>query len=286
MGQNTAIEWCDATWSPVRGCTRTSEGCRFCYSERMAARNLPAFRSPTTGEPFAIMQHGEPHWTGRMELIESQLEIPLHWRKPRRIFVNSMSDTFHEDLPDEDIDRIFNACHYAPQHTYLFLTKRAKRMHKFLSDRWSAEMIPRNWWLGVSVEDRKNKDRIDVLRETPAALRFLSLEPLLEDLGELDLRGIGLVIVGGESGPGARPMHPDWVRALRDQCVKVGARFHLKQLGEWREEIPGDITSNARRTVIPAAPGYRAVKMIRVGKKAAGRLLDGRTWDEFPESAK
>lgn len=288
MASNSKIEWTDATWNPVRGCTRVSEGCRNCYAERMAARGLPGLNSPKTGDSFAIMTASGPHWTGKVELIESALKIPLRWRKSRRIFVNSMSDLFHESLSDDAIDRVFAVMALCPQHAFQVLTKRAERMRGWtdrlqkMADDWKphtkrGEFTPSdvlnfkhmhrtfgrgpafpykpwplsNIWLGVSVEDQKNLDRIKHLRNTPAAVRFLSLEPLLEDLGDLNLDGIHWVICGGESGPGARPMHPGWVRSVRDQCAAASVPFFFKQWGG-------------------------------VHKKAAGRLLDGREHMEFP----
>ena len=261
MGSNSRIEWTDATWNPVRGCSmaKGSEagGCLNCYAARMAARGLPGLNSPTTGEPFAVMRDSGPRWTGKVELIESALELPLHWRKPRRIFVNSMSDLFHESLSAYDISRVFAVMRFANRHTYMILTKRAPRMLSLLgSAPWWAGTEPDVWkhvWLGVSVEERWNKGRIELLRETPAALRFLSLEPLLEDLGDLDLTGIGWVIVGAESGPGAWPMDEKWVRSIRDQCVDTDVPFFYKQ-------------------------------RLENGHKVSLPLLDGQQWAQFPEA--
>jgi protein gp37 len=284
MGQKTEIAWCDSTWSPVRGCTRVSRGCEHCYSERMAARRLPGLMSPTTGEPFATMTPSGPRWTGRVELIESQLEVPLRWRKPRRIFVNSMSDTFHEAFPDSAIDRIFAVMALCPQHTFMVLTKRAERMREYglrcanmqAEDPFGPmELSPfRRVWLGVSVEDQVTADeRIPLLLQTPAAVRFISLEPML---GAVDLTrylvarsvkdgyaevrrqfpadpaiptpvhlrlrpSLDWVIVGGESGPDARPMHLDWARSVRDQCLAAGVPFFFKQICDARgRKIPFD----------------------------------------------
>lgn len=292
----TTIEWtrgddgsAGKTWNPVRGCTRVSEGCTHCYAERMAARNLPEMRSPTTGKPFAILTKSGPRWTGKVELIESKLEEPLHWKKPRRVFVNSMSDLFHEALPDEAIDRVFAVMALCPDHTFQILTKRPERILKYFSgdclqariaafqwgiiedrvdplDRRSDDIrataldpdedwpLP-NVWLGVSVENQAAKDRIDTLREVPAAVRFLSIEPLLEDIGVLDLRGISWVIVGAESGPGARPFNEDWARLTRDQCSENGVAFFYKQ--------------NAHN-----------------GHKIPTPELDGKRWVEFPQPAR
>ena len=277
MGK-TKIEWVNgddgslgATWNPIRGCQAVSPGCKNCFAARMAARGLPGLNSPTTGEPFAVMRDSGPRWTGKVELIESALGLPLRWRKPRRVFVNSMSDLFHESLPDEAIDRVFAVMALCPQHTFMVLTKRPERAVNYFRDatdlrsRWFdvlhdvrvfpgdprraalgnpsragiAEGIYKGWrslqlpnvWLGVSVEDRKNKERIELLRNTPAALRFLSLEPLLEDLGELDLTGISWCIIGGESGPGARRCDVDWIRKIVWQCQAASIPVFVKQLG-------------------------------------------------------
>ncbi len=233
----TKIEWTDESWNPTRGCSRVSEGCRNCYAERLAARNLPSSRSPITGEAFAIINGSGPHWTGKVELIESKLTEPLHWKKPRRVFVNSMSDPFHEALSDASIFHVFDVMERCPRHTFQILTKREKRMLDFMNfyaginpEQPTLKILP-NVWLGVSVEDQANKDRIDILRQTPAALRFLSIEPLLEDIGTLDLTGIHWVIIGGESGPGARPFDIQWARDTIRQCKAAGVPVFVKQLG-------------------------------------------------------
>lgn len=302
MGSNSKIEWTDATWNPIRGCSmaKGSEagGCLNCYAARMCARGLPGLNSPTTGEPFAIMRESGPRWTGKVELIKSALDLPLHWHKPRRIFVNSMSDLFHESLPNEAIDRVFAVMALCPQHTFQVLTKRPERMVAYLTGGpWGhieqrasetigtrreipVEHLPlAHVHFGISCENQATANaRYPFLLQTPAAVRFLSLEPLLGpiDLGQLirlphlgerpmigwNLRKLDQVIVGGESGPGARPMHPDWVRSIRDQCVSAGVPFFFKQWGgEW---------------------GPYEFAMVRIGKGAAGRLLDGRTWDGLP----
>ncbi len=260
----TPIQWTDYVWNPTRGCSRVSEGCRKCYAERDAARNRPGSRSPTTGEPFAIFKDSdgrkEAHWTGKVELIESKLTEPLHWKKPRRVFVNSMSDLFHEELTNEQIACVFLIMAMSQQHDYQVLTKRAQRLPVWT--KWFQEWVGRpsnilaqcgalqlsqtqaaelfhaltnlplpNVWLGVSVEDRANKYRIDLLRQTPAAVRFLSIEPLLEDIGALDLTGIHWVIVGGESGPGARPCDLAWIESIADQCGAASVPLFVKQTG-------------------------------------------------------
>ena len=262
---STSIEWTDTTWNPTRGCSPVSPGCRNCYAEAFAARNLPGSRSPTTGEAFAIIRSDGPHWTGRVELIGSKLLEPLHWKKLRRVFVNSMSDLFHENLPDEAIDRVFAVMALTPHITYQVLTKRAERMREYLTHRlrdinWRTIMrrehneavaaIRMHWplpnvWLGVSVEDQQRADeRIPQLLRTPAAKRFVSYEPALEAVdfnkwlaceGHL-ARTFGNVfldwgIIGGESGPGARPFHLSWLRSTIRQFKTAGVPLFVKQMG-------------------------------------------------------
>lgn len=331
MSDKTHIEWTDATWNPLRGCSRVSEGCRHCYAEKVAARFSGA------GQPYEglVNQHGA--WNGTIKLVHELIKQPLRWRRPRRIFVNSMSDLFHEAVPNKFIDQVFAAMALAPHHTFQVLTKRPERMLEYMraSDRAEAvghaetmlyEKAPRtkgyfgpthrhelwplpNVWLGVSVEDQAAADeRIPLLLNTPAAVRWISAEPLL---GPIDLRWGGLrpdrprldwVVVGGESGSGARPMHPAWARSLRDQCVAAGVPYLFKQWGEW---APGNAYAAADlyprdRTRIKSgfftynddwicndkvgrgANPFRQT-MDRIGKKAAGRELDGRTWDEYPQ---
>jgi protein gp37 len=238
MAQASAIEWTDATWNPVTGCTKVSPGCKNCYAARMA-RRLQAMGQPRYAAGFAVT------------LQRDLLFQPLRWRSPRRIFVNSMSDLLHDAVPLGFIQEVFAAMGRAHWHVFQVLTKRSPRLR---------EIAPRldwppNVWMGVSVESEAYLPRIRDLSATPAAVRFLSLEPLLGPLPELPLRGIDWVIVGGESGPGARPMNPDWVRDIRDRCREAGAPFFFKQWGGTR-------------------------------KAAAGRLLDGRTWDEMPAPAR
>lgn len=313
MGDKTGIEWTDATWNPVTGCDKVSPGCDRCYAQTFAER----WRG-TRGHYFE---------TGfDVQLRPDKLDLPLRWTKPRRIFVNSMSDLFHDRVPDEYIARVFAVMALAEQHTFQLLTKRHGRMKSLLRGRpfqqqvweaWSTLDTPKgcptleyaeypdwplpNVWLGVSAEDQKRADlRIPALLDTPAAVRFVSAEPLL---GPIDLHGDPLgkdsvfwighldwVIVGGESGPGARPMHPDWARSLRDQCVAAGVPFLFKQWGEHRIAIPGQDTwdkveSIPLRPDVPMEPGVDIgpwAYMRRVGKKRAGRELDGRTWEQYP----
>lgn len=317
MADGSKIEWCDATWNPVRGCTRVSPGCGGpnheggCYAEKVAARFSGA------GQPYEGFAERTPHggrWTGKIALIEGRLDLPLRWRRPRRIFVNSMSDLFHEDLPDEVIDRVFAVMAMAPQHTFQVLTKRAARMRGYLAgltrqEWWKARLreaagrpmtannlypdwpLP-NVWLGTSVEDQARADeRIPAVLATPAAKRFISAEPLLGPIDARvhlvnqfegpDLRCVPCldwVIVGGESGPRSRPMRPDWARSLRDQCQAAGVPYFFKQWGEWApiDDQPSEIIEDFDVLGLTADGVYRA------GKHAAGRLLDGREWSEFP----
>lgn len=410
MGTSTSIEWTDATWNPIRGCSRVSEGCRNCYAEKVAYR----FSGP--GKPYEgllrINAKGErvAEWNGQVQLVEKHLLDPLKWgpvvkgcltgreiphagkghcpsctERPRRIFVNSMSDLFHENVPDEWIDRIFAVMALCPQHQFQVLTKRPERMLGYLStptkkNHWRREKDGREWkqyefververfkidlfkvsppqalnraseingltpwyplpnvWLGVSVENQAAADgRIPLLLQTPAAVRFISAEPLL---GPVNLRamnkhfdafskvafdsltgihswkhpdGSGVefegkpdphldwVIVGGESGPGARPMHPDWARSLRDQCQAAEVPFFFKQWGEWSPERPDNYckVTNKRYShetyawgnngekycALNPAPDDFPKMSYRVGKHAAGALLDGREWRQFPEA--
>lgn len=239
MANATAIEWTDATWNPVTGCTKVSAGCDHCYAERFSER----FRG-AAGHPFA---------TGfDLTLRPERLDLPLRWRTPRMIFVNSMSDLFHKEIPEEFIARAFDTMERAPWHTFQVLAKRSSLMRDFLRRRYGDRRGPLHMWFGVSVEDGTKHARVRHLRELPAGVRFLSIEPLIGPVGRLDLSAIDWVIVGGESGPGARPMHPDWVRAIRDQCERAGVAFFFKQWGGPRP-------------------------------KSGGRHLDGREWNDFPD---
>lgn len=254
MSANSAIEWTDATWNPVRGCARISPGCENCYAERLAAR----FSDPGQwGHGFAARTPSGPRWTRKIDLVFSALDLPLHWKTPRRIFVNSTSDLFHESLTDAAIDEVTTViakCAATPpfdRHIFQVLTKRARRMR----DYWGAIVAGRlvlehirldaplpNLWLGVSVENQEYVDeRVPALIQTPAAVQFLSCEPLLGpiDLGRW-IEPIDWVICGGESGPGARPMHPDWARSLRDQCAEAGIAFFMKQMTR-KAPIPADL---------------------------------------------
>ncbi|WP_338269003.1 DUF5131 family protein [Corallococcus caeni] len=239
MADNSKIEWTDATWNPVRGCVKLSPGCKHCYAETFAER----FR----GVP------GHPYEQGfDLKLIPGKLAEPLRWKASKRVFVNSMSDLFLDDVPEAYIEAVARVMALADWHTFQVLTKRAERMQRLLSTRLAfAARLPNVWW-GVSVEDRKyGLPRVKHLRAAPARVRFLSIEPLLEDLGTVDFTGVDGVIVGGESGAKARPLDPEWVRSVREQCAAAGVAFFFKQWGGKR-------------------------------KAAAGRVLDGRTYDALP----
>lgn len=358
MSDKSKIEWTDATWNPLRGCSKVSEGCRNCYAAGVAAR----FSGPGMAyEGLAKQTSHGPEWTGVIKLVPEALEQPLKWKRPRRIFVNSMSDLFHKGVPFDYIDRVFAVMALAPQHTFQILTKRPERMREYVNtpDRdekigWQAHEIyeetgkgdyalipslttragiisdisflehPNAWplpnvWLGTSVENQQAADeRIPHLLQTPAAVRFLSCEPLLGpvNLRNMDVESAGCnewcfidalagkqndmgrpcecvpkidwVIVGGESGHKARPMHPDWLSSLRDQCVSAGVAFHFKQWGEWIDwnewiDMPISESQKYMHTEFNSIKMDAFNQMVRVGKKAAGRLLDGREWNEFPE---
>lgn len=246
MAQSSAIEWTEATWNPTTGCDRTSPGCDNCYAltlaKRLKAMGVPRYQNEgderTSGPGFRLTVHPD------------LLDAPRRWREPRLVFVNSMSDLFHDDVPDEFIRAVFDVMKDTPRHTFQVLTKRSKRLARLAPHlEW-----PANVWMGVSVETARYRFRIDQLRQVPAAVRFISAEPLLGPLGKLDLTGIGWVIVGGESGPRARPMELSWGREVRDQCLANDVRFFFKQ---WGGRTP----------------------------KAGGRSLDGRTWDDMPVAA-
>lgn len=236
------IEWTEQTWNPVTGCTKISPGCKHCYAENMSHR-LKAMGTPGYENGFKLTVH------------PNRLAAPLKRKKPTIYFVNSMSDLFHKQVPSAFIDQVFNVIDACPQHNFQILTKRPNRMAQYFQKR----SVPQNCWLGTSVEDRKyGVPRIDLLRKVPAKIRFLSIEPLLEDIGSINLRDIHWVIVGGESGPKARPMKPEWVENIRLQCDAQGASFFFKQWGGW------------------GADG------VKRPKAENGRLLHGRTWDEMP----
>ena len=245
MAQTSKIEWTQCTWNPVTGCTKISPGCMNCYAERMALR-LKAAGSPNYANGFRVTLH--PH----------ALEIPLRWKQPRTIFVNSMSDLFHKDVPFDFISRIFDVMHRASRHRFQILTKRSDRLLK-LSTRLARQTYgglawPQNVWMGVTVENADYVSRMDDLRQTGAAVKFVSFEPLLGPIPDIDLESIDWVIVGGESGPKARPMKPQWATDIRDQCLAASVPFFFKQWGG-------------------------------VNKKKSGRVLGAQTWYEMPATS-
>jgi protein gp37 len=238
MASNTTIEWTDATWNPVTGCTKISAGCDNCYAERFSER----FRG-TLGHAFE---------TGfDLTLRPERVDQPLRWRKPKMIFVNSMSDLFHKEIPERFVSRVCDTMERAHWHTFQVLTKRSSLMRNFLQRRYGDGRGPNHIWFGVSVEDGSKLSRIRHLQQSPAGVRFLSIEPLIGRIGKIDLAGIDWVIVGGESGPRARPMNADWIREIRDQCIDNSVAFFFKQWG-----------------------GIRP--------KSGGRDLDGVQWSQFP----
>lgn len=242
MAEHSDIEWTDATWNPVRGCTKISPGCKHCYAETFAER--------WRGIPDHPYKQGFD-----LRIVPEKIAEPLTWRRPRRVFVNSMSDLFHEDIPDEYVQRVFEVMNLADWHIYQVLTKRSSRMRTLVKSLPARLRPRRHVWLGVSVENRMHGlPRIADLQATRASVRFLSIEPLIEDVGQLSLDGIDWVIVGGESGPGARPMKKEWVTSVRRQCAKARVPFFFKQWGG-------------------------------VQKSKRGRALDGRTYDALPEIA-
>lgn len=242
MAQKSTIEWTNATWNPVTGCTKISAGCDNCYAERFSER----FRG--------VKDH--PFETGfDLTLRPDRVEQPLTWKKSKMVFVNSMSDLFHKEVPKDYIASVFETMEKADWHIFQVLTKRSSLMRDFINDRYKNEAVPEHIWLGTSVEDYTKRSRIKHIQDTNASVRFLSIEPLIGSPGEMNLTGIQWVIVGGESGPNARPMQLSWVRSIRDQCVEQEVPFFFKQWG-----------------------GYRP--------KSGGRELDGKEWNEFPQLSK
>lgn len=241
MATTTEIEWTDATWNPVTGCSKITDGCAGCYAERLAER----FRGVI----------GHPYENGfDLTLRPERVNQPISWREPRRVFVNSMSDLFHKDVPTDFIDKVFATMEKADWHTYQVLTKRSSLMTRYLRDRYGDGLAPAHIWLGVSVENRENVVRLKHLQAARASVKFVSFEPLIGPVGTVDLAGINWAIVGGESGPKARPMEEEWATEIRDQCEAAKVAFFFKQWG-----------------------GIRP--------KSGGRLLDGREWNDYPETA-
>lgn len=346
MADNTNIEWTDSTWNIITGCSVVSAGCKHCYAMKLAGTRLQHHPSRAG---LTIDTAAGPVWNGQVRFNEQWLDQPLRWRRPRRIFVCAHGDLFHESVPDEWIDKVFAVMALAPQHTFQVLTKRAARMRAYLTNRDTLarliallahavdgiagadfkvsgvdDGLPGFWlpnvWLGVSVENQDAADeRIPLLQQTPAAVRWISAEPLL---GPVDLNavppppgtrpvngatisdisgclprwqthpmraklkdGIDWVVVGGESGPGARPMHPDWARSLRDQCATAGVPLLFKQWGEWAPSA--HILATVETAYSAAGTKLYGIgqgrSMERIGKKAAGRLLDGVLHDAYPE---
>lgn len=352
MAEHSHIEWTDATWNPITGCTMVSAGCTNCYAMGLAATRL---RDHPSRAGLTRITGGRPVWTGEVRLNDQWLDQPLRWRRPRRIFVCAHGDLFHEAVPDDWIDRVFAVMALAPRHTFQVLTKRPERARGYLDSyatlgriadwalhegrnlpnghagwregawvRRSGQVEPGTWplpnvWLGTSVEDQATADaRIPHLLATPAAVRFVSAEPLLGPVdltrvtssthrlnslsrtneGGDPLPRVNWVIVGGESGPGARPMHPDWARSLRLQCQAAGVAFFFKQWGEWRE-TDGPKTRIEHRAMTAGTHWldqsgqlverdkgsysiYRDYLVARIGKARSGRLLDGREWNQMP----
>ena len=366
MGDKSQIEWTQATWNPLAGCTKVSPGCKNCYAIRDAHRMSGNPNEKIHAKYAGTVTEDGRNWTSKINFDESSLALPLRWTRPRRIFVNSMSDLFHANVPDEWIDKIFAVMALAPQHTFQVLTKRPERMREYLGQKaaewtdlgvsetlkemgidcdycynqgkvkphlkaagWYFDWDPAgeggeliydgmtpfpHIWLGVSVENQEEADaRIPLLLDTPAAVRWLSCEPLLEivDLNNylytrFEMGGarnnhnkVDWVVAGGESGPKARPSHPDWYRSLRDQCQAAGVPFFFKQWGEYQPVTPlyagrDDAAENGRGELISLdTDGFiwdkwqpndlRTWLIEKVGKKHAGRELDGRTWDEMPK---
>jgi protein gp37 len=328
MADNTKIEWTDATWNPITGCSVVSPGCTNCYAMQLAGTRLK--HHPSRAGLTQDTKAG-PVWNGTVRLNEQWLDQPLLWRRPRTIFVCAHGDLFHESVPDEWIDRVFAVMALAPQHQFQVLTKRSARMRKYINTNRDPAILQRGWplpnvWLGVSAEDQKRADeRIPDLLATPAAVRFVSAEPLL---GPIDFTHIPLpsppedegrygsaldghevagmvgnciawippldwIIVGGESGPGARPMHPDWARSIREQCAKSGVAFHFKQWGNWAPidetyadhpvSLPLRASIGHAWTDSPELVGPNAQWLACFGKARAGRLLDGVEHNGMPE---
>lgn len=315
------IEWTDEVWNPVTGCSKVSQGCKHCYAETIAnrfwgnqeiatGRTVKSFEP--SGEPIEGKEYRPRKFTDVMTHPE-RLDAPLKWRKPRRVFVNSMSDLFHENVPGWFQRKVFDVMKDTPRHTYMVLTKRPAGMFSWTINYQNPPLS--NVWLGVSVEDQATADeRIPLLLQTPSAVRFVSYEPAL---GPVDFQGwdgrlmrdylrhrpgedtsrrgpLDWIIMGGESGPGARPMHPDWVRSTRDQCQAAGVPFFFKQWGEWRQIVTplvyGIDYESVKYLLLDGSYGTQkhwydgaAIGIERVGKKTAGRLLDGYEWSEFPE---
>ncbi len=279
----TKIEWATHTWNPITGCSPVSEGCQNCYAKRMAKR-LAGRAGYPADEPFRVTLHPD------------RLDEPLHWRKPRNVFVCSMGDLFHKDIEPIQLSMIFQVIEKCPQHTFMLLTKRPETALKHSKNVMLSRYfrLP-NIWLGVTAENQQRADeRIPILLQIPAAKRFVSVEPMLGPIDLIQSAGIeitdvgtfGLIdwcIVGGETGPGARPMHPDWARSLRDQCQAAWVPFFFKNWGEWAPNYYGAQEWESDNSMAFHYFDDPPLKVWRCGKKRAGRLLDGQAWDQFPE---
>ncbi len=250
----TQIEWTDSTWNPVAGCSIISSGCKNCYAMEMARRLESMGVEKYSG--LTRLKGKRTVWNGKITEDHDALSIPYRWRKPRKIFVNSMSDLFHEKVSDDFILKVWNVMRETPHHNYQILTKRPERMAGMLT-KYIREVLP-NVWLGTSIEEQETAQRVFHLKKTPAQIRFISFEPLIGSVGEIDLSGIDWAIVGGESGSSARPIKEEWIDEIHEQCIEYGTAFFFKQWGTWGKD-------NIRRS-----------------KKANGREYRGRTWDEMP----
>ncbi len=316
MASNSKIEWTDATWNPIVGCTKVSQGCKNCYAERMAYRLSHALGKVGDTIPDAWAAYSNvitgKGWNGLTDIVPDALDKPLHWKKPRRVFVCSMGDLFHETIPFNWIAKVWDRIANSPQHTFLILTKRPERMREFMSEygHFNYGLLP-NVWLGVSVENQDWANiRVPILLQIPAIVRFVSAEPLLGyvnltkikigDISYIDaLKGFGYgemidghklhyptinwVIAGGESGNKARPMHPDWAVSIRDQCMSAGVPFFFKQWGEWAP-------SHALNCNLPDFKGKLwmnfdpDISVCKIGRKKAGNKLDGKVYNEYPNA--
>lgn len=299
----TKIEWATETLSVSVGCTKVSSGCRSCYAERMSYRlacmaraDIKAGRDPGRKRYYLdVVDMSTGKWNGKIVLIPEALEDPLRWRKPRRVFIDSMSDLFHDGVSWSHLNDVFNMMiNGVPRHTYVILTKRPERMCDFLNaTRWMnrglLEGPTKNAWLGITAENQEWWDkRKDALFAPSAAVHWVSYEPAIGPLvfSDDDLARLDWVVCGGESGPGARPMDPDWARSVRDQCQDAGVKFFFKSFGEF-VTIPHAYDLGIELSVVEAMNANTIGRgFVRIGKKHAGRILDGRTWDEYPEVAR
>lgn len=281
---STKISWTDETWNPIIGCQQISEGCKNCYAEKMAKRLCAMGKE----QYFPVV---DPHgWTGKTNFVESQLEKPLKWKKPRMIFVCSMGDLFHKSVDFQDIIEIFLIMKKCPQHTFQILTKRPDIMRDFFeyapNPYWGN--LP-NVWLGVTAENQEQANRrIPVLLKIPAKVRFVSVEPMLSEVIIKDIDKLDWIICGGESGHNARPMHPDWARSLKDQCESANVPFFFKQWGEWVDEFHAEAHDGYKINgcfieLTEYGNDYKGIYMYRVGKKLAGTLIDGKEYKQFPK---